>query len=72
MGGHSKKDGCMNFNEYEGPSGPCDEDDRKPIGIVVEHEMNQEHGRAIKPDDITNLRISLETSTVDEFIKSIS
>jgi hypothetical protein len=34
----------------------------------VEAEMNQKNGQYITEDDIINLRIDLETSTVEQFL----
>ena len=51
-------------------------DNRVPVATleqlaVAEHYSNQESGRFIEKDDILNLRITLETTTVDQFLAVI-
>ena len=45
--------------------------DITPSCILSEFSKRQESGAYILPDDVLNLRILLETTTVDQFLKTI-
>ena len=57
-------------HHWDGPSGTCPTYDVR-FTIPAEHVRRQEQGKDITPDDILNLRIALETLTIDQLMEVI-